>query len=152
MHRYHFIKLYKNTRKTISWHYPFKSIFTAIIVSPKSWHPLLRSEGASLSAINKSWRGAGGNLQRDAAQLLIFGPIPAKAKMLGLLSIYKFSLVSHVLGGGVANFSLNSFYSAVHVTNTILYLCAKGRSAINVKMLLFSCCHLSVYSTGGQTL
>jgi hypothetical protein len=32
------------------------------------------------------------NLQTDAAQLLILGPIPAKAKKLGLLSIYKFSL------------------------------------------------------------
>ncbi len=39
MHWYHFIKLYKNTRKTISWDYPFKSIFTAIIVSTKSWPP-----------------------------------------------------------------------------------------------------------------
>ena len=32
----------------------------------------------------------------DAAKLFLFGPIPAKAKNLGLLSIYKFSL-----GGGV---------------------------------------------------
>jgi hypothetical protein len=37
--------------------------------------------------------GTGGNLQTDAAQLLIFGPIPAKAKKLGLLSVYKFSLL-----------------------------------------------------------
>ncbi len=42
-------------------------------------HPLLRSEG--------------GNLQTDAAQLFLFDPIPAKAKKLGLLSIYKFSLL-----------------------------------------------------------
>jgi hypothetical protein len=28
----------------------------------------------------------------DAAQLFLFDPIPAKAKKLGLLSIYKFSL------------------------------------------------------------
>jgi hypothetical protein len=41
-------------------------------------HPLLRSEG--------------GNLQADAAQLFLIDPIPAKAKKLGLLSIYKFSL------------------------------------------------------------
>ena len=37
-------------------------------------------------------RGGGGNLQTDAAQLFLFVPIPAKAKKLGLLSIYKFSL------------------------------------------------------------
>jgi hypothetical protein len=43
-------------------------------------HPLLRSEG--------------GNLQTDAAQLFLFGPTPAKAKKLGLLSIYKFSLIT----------------------------------------------------------
>ena len=36
----------------------------------------------------------GGNLQTDAAQLFLFDPIPAKAKKLGLLSIYKFSLAS----------------------------------------------------------
>jgi hypothetical protein len=34
-----------------------------------------------------------GNLQTDAAQLFLFVPIPAKAKKLGLLSIYKFSLI-----------------------------------------------------------
>ena len=37
--------------------------------------------------------GGGGNLQTDAAQLFLFVPIPAKAKKLGLLSIYKFSLI-----------------------------------------------------------
>jgi hypothetical protein len=36
--------------------------------------------------------GGGGNLQTDATQLFLFVPIPAKAKKLGLLSIYKFSL------------------------------------------------------------
>jgi hypothetical protein len=35
----------------------------------------------------------GGNLQTDATQLFLFGPIPAKEKKLGLLSIYKFSLL-----------------------------------------------------------
>jgi hypothetical protein len=39
------------------------------------------------------WGEGGGNLQTDAAQLFLFVPIPAKAKMLGLLSIYKFSLI-----------------------------------------------------------
>jgi hypothetical protein len=34
----------------------------------------------------------GGYLPTDAAQILLFDPIPAKAKKLGLLSIYKFSL------------------------------------------------------------
>jgi hypothetical protein len=56
----------------------------------------------------------GGNLQTDAAQLFLFDPIPAKAKKLGLLSNYKFSLVQrenvarhpsadfllHYVGGG----------------------------------------------------
>ncbi len=32
-------------------------------------------------------------MQTDAGQLFVFDPIPAKAKKLGLLSIYKFSLV-----------------------------------------------------------
>jgi hypothetical protein len=45
--------------------------------------PLLRSEG--------------GNLPTDAAQLFRFDPIPAKAKKLGLLSIYKFSLIPTIL-------------------------------------------------------
>ena len=39
------------------------------------------------------WEEEGGNLQTDAEQLFLFVPIPAKAKKLGLLSIYKFSLV-----------------------------------------------------------
>jgi hypothetical protein len=39
------------------------------------------------------WAEGGGNLQTDAEQLFLFVPIPAKAKKLGLLSIYKFSLV-----------------------------------------------------------
>ncbi len=67
----HYTKLYKNT---ISWNYPFKKQYL------QNYHPLLRSEG--------------GNLQTDAAQLFLFDPIPAKAKKLGLLSIYKFSLVN----------------------------------------------------------
>ena len=39
------------------------------------------------------WEEGGGNLQTDAEQLFLFVPIPAKAKKLGLLSIYKFSLI-----------------------------------------------------------
>jgi hypothetical protein len=39
--------------------------------------------------------GEGGTLLMDAAQLYLFVPIPAKAKKLGLLSIYLFSLVLH---------------------------------------------------------
>jgi hypothetical protein len=38
------------------------------------------------------WEEGGGILQTDAEQLFHFVPIPAKAKKLGLLSIYKFSL------------------------------------------------------------
>ena len=38
------------------------------------------------------WEEGGGSLQTDAEQLFLFVPIPAKAKKLGLLSIYKFSL------------------------------------------------------------
>ena len=47
-----------------------------------------------MSVINKygDRLGKGGNLQTNAAQLFLFVPIPAKAKKLGLLSIYKFSL------------------------------------------------------------
>jgi hypothetical protein len=37
--------------------------------------------------------GWGANLQMDAAKNFLFVPIPAKAKKLGLLSIYQFSLV-----------------------------------------------------------
>ncbi len=44
------------------------------------------------------WGGGGGNLQSDAAQLFLFVPIPAKAKKLGLLSIYKFSLGGKIAG------------------------------------------------------
>jgi hypothetical protein len=40
----------------------------------------------------------GGNLQTDAAQLFLFDPIPAKVKKLGLLSIYKFSLIGIIIG------------------------------------------------------
>ncbi len=36
--------------------------------------------------------GEGGTLQTDATQFYLFVPIPATAKKLGLLSIYKFSL------------------------------------------------------------
>jgi hypothetical protein len=44
--------------------------------------------------VTNKWRNrlGGGNLQTDAAQLFLFVPIPATAKKLGLLSIYKFSL------------------------------------------------------------
>ncbi len=42
--------------------------------------------------------GEGGTLQTDAAQLYLFVPIPAKAKKLGLLSIYIFSLMYKHLG------------------------------------------------------
>ncbi len=45
------------------------------------YHPLLLRE-----------IGWGANLQTDAAKIFLFVPIPAKAKKLGLLSIYKFSL------------------------------------------------------------
>ncbi len=44
--------------------------------------------------------GEGGTLQTDAAQLNLFVPIPAKAKKLGLLSIYIFSLGSIISGTG----------------------------------------------------
>ncbi len=68
------MSLHKTLQKyyLLSWDYPFKKQYL------QNHHPLLRSEG--------------GNLQTDAAQLFLFDPIPAKAKKLGLLSIYKFSL------------------------------------------------------------
>jgi hypothetical protein len=40
--------------------------------------------------------GGGGDLSTDAAQNVLFERIPAKTKKLGLLSIYKFSLVCTV--------------------------------------------------------
>jgi hypothetical protein len=43
--------------------------------------------------VGGSW---GGNLQTDAAKLFLFVPIPAKAKKIGLLSVYKFSLLLHL--------------------------------------------------------
>jgi hypothetical protein len=46
------------------------------------------------------WEEGGGNLQTDAEQFFLFVPIPAKAKMLGLLSIYKFSLIQTVMSVG----------------------------------------------------
>jgi hypothetical protein len=41
--------------------------------------------------------GRGGKLQTDAAELFLFVPIPAKAKKLGLLSIFKFSLKGTII-------------------------------------------------------
>ncbi len=52
--------------------------------------------GDRLGGGGSPWGEGGGNLQTDAAQLVLFVPIPAKAKKLGLLSIYKFSLESHI--------------------------------------------------------
>jgi hypothetical protein len=66
----------KNFHKIIS--HPFLEYFHRNNSIYKITTPLLWSEG--------------GNLQTDAAQLLLFDPIPAKVKKLGLLSIYKFSL------------------------------------------------------------
>jgi hypothetical protein len=68
-------ELYKNT---ISWDYAFKKQ-KQYLQNP---YPLLRSQG--------------GYLPMDAAQIFLFVPIPAKAKKLGLLSIYKFSLRSPI--------------------------------------------------------
>jgi hypothetical protein len=61
---------------------------TLLLYSPQG------SEGPSLLE--------GGNLQTDAAQLYPFGPIPAKEKKLGLLSVYKFSL--HYCIGAISRF------------------------------------------------
>jgi hypothetical protein len=55
------------------------------------------------------WGEGGGNLQTDATQLFLFVPIPAKAKKLGLLSIYKFSLVEYILLG-ISGLPLNSVW------------------------------------------
>jgi hypothetical protein len=99
----------KNLKQKIFLHCPFKAKhqrtqectdvtsqnFTKIFSHPflKNFHrnnsiykittPLLRSEG--------------GNLQTDAVQLFRFDPIPAKAKKLGLLSSYKFSLTARII-------------------------------------------------------
>ncbi len=45
--------------------------------------------------------GWGANLQTGAAKNFLFVPVPAKAKKLGLLSIYKFSLTRTVRGAMV---------------------------------------------------
>jgi hypothetical protein len=39
-------------------------------------------------------KGRGRKSADDTAQFFLFGPIPAKVKKLGLLSVYKFSLIS----------------------------------------------------------
>jgi hypothetical protein len=97
MHWNHFIKLYKNTRKTISWDYPFKSIFTAIIVSTKSWPPPPKEWRSVIVCYKQKGDGLEGDWRKSAdgcRAFLIVGPIPAKVKKLGLLSIYKFSLAT----------------------------------------------------------
>ncbi len=104
-------KLYKNT---IYWDYPFKKqsewifeiniqefifqyrVFTKSIIS----HPFQNYFHRNNSIYKISTpllQREGGNLQTDATQLFLFGPIPAKAKKLGLLSIYKFSLAVPLL-------------------------------------------------------
>jgi hypothetical protein len=55
------------------------------------------------------WEEEGGNLQTDAEQLFLFVPIPAKAKKLGLLSIYKFSLEESNIKN--INHAHSNFYS-----------------------------------------
>jgi hypothetical protein len=57
-------------------------------------HPFLKHFHRNNSIHKITTPSEGGNLQTDAAQLFLFNPIPAKAKKLGLLSIYKFSLLS----------------------------------------------------------
>jgi hypothetical protein len=66
--------------------------------------------------------GKGGNLQTDAAQFCIFVPIPAKAKKLGLLSIYKFSLLS--AHGGLQGNKI--FFAIVSLNTKILKGCSEN--------------------------
>jgi hypothetical protein len=49
-------------------------------------------------------------MQTDAAKLFLFVPIPAKAKKLGLLSIYKFSLGTFKRHRDYGNFLELFFY------------------------------------------
>jgi hypothetical protein len=92
-----FIFQYRVFLKSIVSH-PFLKHF-AIIVSTKSWTPPPTDWTEGALFINKwgdRWGGGGGTLQTDAAQHYLFVPIPAKAKELGLLSIYKFSLIKTI--------------------------------------------------------
>ena len=73
-----------------------------ILTTPPTTHG---SEGPSLLG--------GGNLQTDAAKLYPFVPIPAKEKKLGLLSIYKFSLLL------IIQHKTTTFYFSRFVTVTI---------------------------------
>ncbi len=86
----------KNLKQKILWHCPFKAKHQrtqeCTSVTSQNFIKIL-----SLETIYKITtpllRSEGGNLQTDAAQRFLFDPIPAKAKKLGLLSIYKFSLI-----------------------------------------------------------
>ncbi len=98
----------QKTLYTISWDYPFKvewmdfwkeickNLFFDIEFSQNQLSHLFLKHFHRNSSIYKITtpllRSEGGNLQTDASQLFLFDPIPAKAKKLGLLSIYKFSL------------------------------------------------------------
>ncbi len=71
-------------------------MFSKSTVSTKSLTPP-PTECRSVTVCHKKGGQVGGgggvgNLQTDAAKLFLSVPIPAKAKKLGLLSIYKFSL------------------------------------------------------------
>jgi hypothetical protein len=56
--------------------------------------------------------GEGGTLQTDAAHLYLFVPIPAKAKKLGLLSIYIFSLI-RLIRSVMTNWRLGNFFYVI---------------------------------------
>jgi hypothetical protein len=63
--------------------------------------------------------GEGGTLQTDAAQLYVFLPTPAKAKKLGLLSIYIFSLsVVQVVG----NYYYTVYFTPVYIHTGDIFL------------------------------
>ncbi len=78
----------------------FEKKYTRIYFSIQSFHKIISHPFLQHFHRNNSiykistplLRSEGGNLQTDAAKLFLFGPIPAKVKKLGLLSIYKFSL------------------------------------------------------------
>jgi hypothetical protein len=59
----------------------------------------------------------GGNLQTDAAQLFLFVPIPAKVKKVGLLSIYKFSLLL-----SFHTFSVNAYFHSAPSPTALIFI------------------------------
>jgi hypothetical protein len=84
----------------------------------------------------------GGNLQMDAEQLFLFVPIPAKAKKLGLLSIYKFSLVAFILSIDIQQFSIITILTIIQYLPYDYNIVLGGHLRHYINHLLYSISHL----------